>query len=80
MVSQKSVHKFADGISPVQACAYQTELPGRKETGIDYRLLHHVQGCPAHIVEGIPECGSQKRLHTQAAITALHFLPGHLAG
>ncbi len=74
MVSQKSVHKFADSISPIQACAYQAELTGSKETGVDYRLLHHIEGCPAHIVEGIPECGCQKCLHTQIAITALHFI------
>ena len=50
MIGQKAIDKFADCIGPVKAGSDDTELGGIQKSGINYRLLHHIERCAAHII------------------------------
>ena len=50
MIGQKAIDEFADCIGPVKAGSDDTKLGGIQKSGINYRLLHHIERCAAHII------------------------------
>ena len=79
-VCQEAAEEFANGISPIQAGADDTQLGGVQQARVNERLLHHAHGQSAHVVKGIAQRGRQEGLHPQAFVGFIHFVGGDLLG